>query len=255
MRVFTVPCWSDNFSFLVGAANQPDVVVVDPCDPKAVLQAVEAHQLRIRAILNTHHHRDHVGGNRAVLERFPGIEVHAHRSDFGRIPGQTRLLEDGDTFDLVGLHFRVLFVPGHTLGHIAYLTDGAAFVGDTLFGAGCGRLFEGTAEMLHQSLQKLAALPPETQLYFAHEYTAANLRFAKHVEPGNPAIDARLADLQALRAHGQWSTPSTLALELETNPFLRVAQPSIQSSVADRLGPRPGPADVFRALREAKDAF
>lgn len=255
MRVLTVPCWSDNFSYLAGAAGQRDVAAIDPCDPRAVLQVVEAHQLRVRAVLNTHHHRDHVGGNRALLERFPGIDVYAHRSDSGRIPGQTQLLDDGDVVEVAGLRFRVLFVPGHTLGHIAYLTDGAAFVGDTLFGAGCGRLSEGTPAQLHGSLQQLAALPPETKLYFAHEYTAANLRFAKHVEPDNPAVDARLAQVRAWREQGGLTTPTTVALELETNPFLRVRKATIQASVAKRLGPHPGPVDVFRALRRAKDAF
>ncbi len=254
MRVVTVPCRTDNFTYLVGADGTSDIAIVDPCDAAPVLAAVKTNALRVVAILNTHHHGDHVGGNRAVLDTFPGIPVYAHTSDQGRIPGLTHPLEDGDELSAAGLHFRVLFVPGHTNGHIAYVTDGAAFVGDTLFGGGCGRLFEGTPQMMNHSLNdKLARLPDATNVYFAHEYTASNLRFARSVEPNNAMLLKRIDDVALARSNGQWTTPSTIGLEKATNPFLRVDQ----AEIADHVGLGPGsPRDaVFAALRRTKDHF
>jgi hydroxyacylglutathione hydrolase len=254
MQVITVPCRRDNFTFLVGLPGRPEVAVVDPCEPDPVLDSVRAHGLRVVAILNTHHHGDHVGGNERVCSEFPGIDVYAHSSDHGRIPGQTVLLEEGDSVAVAGLSFEVLFVPGHTRGHIAYVTDGAAFVGDTLFGAGCGRLFEGTAQQLYESLNfKLARLPDRTRVYFAHEYTASNLRFAAHVEPDNAEIAKRQSEVAQRRAAGEWTTPSELGLEKQTNPFLRLDVRQVRSHVGlDESAP---PERVFAALRAEKDKF
>lgn len=254
MRVVTVPCRTDNFTYLVGAAETTDVAVVDPCEPEPVLAAVRSAGLRVVAILNTHHHNDHIGGNRAVLNEFPGIPVYAHVSDRGRIPGQTHYLQDGDRLEAAGIRYSVLFIPGHTTGHIGYVTDGAVFVGDTLFGGGCGRLFEGTPEQMNVSLnEKLAKLPEETEVYFAHEYTATNLRFALTVDPDNPALARRIEAVKALRAAGRWTTPSTIGQEKATNPFLRVTYPALVQSA--RLPPSATPADVFGALRRARDRF
>ncbi|HEX2736457.1 MAG TPA: hydroxyacylglutathione hydrolase [Polyangiaceae bacterium] len=255
MRVVIVPCLKDNFTYLVGAGGL-DVAVVDPCDPVPVLAAADREGLRISAILNTHHHADHVGGNKRILERFAGIPVYAHRSDAARIPGMTHAVDEGDEVVAAGLRYRVLFVPGHTSGHIAYVTDGAAFVGDTLFGAGCGRLFEGTPEMMNDSLNaKLARLPPETRVYFAHEYTANNLRFAEHVEPGNPAVQARSKAVAVARERGEWTTPSTIALERATNPFMRVDAPEIVARYRPEFTHEPTAAEIFAKLRSAKDHF
>jgi hydroxyacylglutathione hydrolase len=253
-----IPCLSDNFSFLVGksVADGSDVAVVDPCDPAPILAEIRRRGLRLVAILNTHQHADHVGGNRALLEEFPGIGVYAHYSDRGRIPGQTHFVHEGDELHAAGLTFRVLFVPGHTSGHIAYVTAGSVFAGDTLFGGGCGRLFEGTPEAMNQSLnEKLARLPDDTLVYFAHEYTQNNLRFALSVEPENSALQARAAKVKAQRANGEWTVPTTIGEERRTNPFLRVQEPAIVARFRDALGGEPTPDAMFAALRSAKDTF
>jgi len=188
--------------------------------------------VRLAAIWLTHHHWDHVGGVDALVAEHPGIEVVAHTSDLTRSPKVTREVDEDDTVEFAGLRARIIHNPGHTLGAISYVVDGCVFTGDTLFGAGCGRVFEGTPEMMHASLQKLAALPPDTRVYFGHEYTAANLRFAASEHPGDAAIAARAAALKTP------STPSTIAEERATNPFLRVAG-----------------ADEFAGVRARKDVY
>jgi hydroxyacylglutathione hydrolase len=255
VHVQIIPCLTDNYSYLAGANATGDVVAVDPCDPEVVLRAVLESGRRLVAIFNTHHHSDHVGGNLALLAAFPGIPVYAHREDRGRIPGQTHEVEEGQELTAAGLNFRVLFIPGHTRAHIAYVTDGAAFVGDTVFGAGCGRMFEGTPEVMHASLQKIAALPGDTRLYFAHEYTASNLRFAAHVEPTNLAIATRTADVALVRQAGGYTTPSNVALEQATNPFLRVNEHSVRKHFESETGADAPPWAVFGAVRRAKDHF
>jgi hydroxyacylglutathione hydrolase len=191
---------------------------------------IEREGVTLSAIWLTHHHWDHVGGVDDLAT--PGIEVIAHDSDRHRLAKVTRGVAEGDTVKLGNLTARIIHNPGHTLGAISYVIEGCAFTGDTLFGAGCGRVFEGTMEMMHDSLQKLAALPPETRVYFGHEYTASNLKFAAHVEPGNTEIAARA------NAVASPSTPSTIALELATNPFVRARD-----------------AAEFAARRTAKDTF
>jgi len=253
-QVWTIPCRTDNYVYIVGTDGARQVAVVDPCDAPPVIETLEREGLEPVAILNTHHHGDHVGGNLELLERYPGLEVYAHHSDEGRIPGQTQRVDDGHELTVAGLHFRVLFVPGHTRGHIAYIGEHVGFVGDTLFGAGCGRLFEGTPAQMNHSLNvKLSAISDTIALYFAHEYTAANLRFASHVEPVNLDIQERAARTAELRALGEFTTPTTLALERRTNPFLRVHIADVKRSVGAPDGASTD--EVFRLLRLAKDQF
>jgi hydroxyacylglutathione hydrolase len=267
MHVEIVPCLRDNYTYVVSSEAAPGLLVVDPCEPVAVLAAVERRAQPVVAILNTHHHADHVGGNREILAKFPACRVYAHDSDRGRIPGQSDFLNEGDELTLLGLQFTVWYIPGHTRGHIAYIADGgvdaaqrfakppSAFVGDTLFGAGCGRVLEGTAEQLYDSVQRIGGLTDETRLYFAHEYTESNLRFAAVVEPGNEALVARVREVSALRAQGYITTPSNVGLERRTNPFLRAHEPAIGARYTDHSGAPLPPAQVFARLRAEKDTF
>lgn len=254
MRVVSIPCRTDNYSYLVGLDGSTAVAVVDPCDTKPILDALATSGLELVGILNTHHHGDHVGGNLGLLARFPNIPVYAHVSDRGRIPGQTEDVDEGSQVTVAGLTFRTIFIPGHTRGHVAYISEGYAFVGDTMFGAGCGRLFEGTAAQLNHSLNhKLVHLPGDTRVYFAHEYTASNLRFAHAMEPDNQEISARIRLTTEVRSAGGFTSPTTIAVEKETNPFLRIAEPAIRA----RLGfsANANEDEVFAALRLAKDQF
>jgi hydroxyacylglutathione hydrolase len=228
MRVISVPVLKDNFSYLV--IDGTYAAVVDPGECPPIEAALQIEGVTLAAIWLTHHHWDHVGGVDGLAK--PGVKIIAHESDASRAPRVTHQVADGDVIELGSLKATIIHNPGHTLGAISYAVGGAVFTGDTLFGAGCGRVFEGTMEMMHGSLQKLAALPPETRVYFGHEYTASNLRFAAHVEPTNKDIEARANALPSP------STPSTIALELATNPFLRVAD-----------------AAEFAARRTAKDTF
>lgn len=229
MRILSVPVLADNYSYLV--IDGTYAAVIDPGECGPIEAVLRTEGITLQAIWLTHHHWDHVGGVKELAK--PGIEVIAHEHDRERAPCVTRTVEDGATVELGSLRATIIHNPGHTLGAITYVVDGAAFTGDTLFGAGCGRVFEGTMEMMHDSLQKLAALPPDTRVYFGHEYTAANLRFAAHVEPDNVEIAARQ---KALRTP---STPSTIALERATNPFLRAKD-------ARELAERRTAKDTFR---------
>jgi hydroxyacylglutathione hydrolase len=256
MQVTEVPCLKDNYAYLIHRAGSQDALVVDPSEAGPVIDALERAGLRLCGVLNTHHHFDHVGGNEALLSKFGQVPVFGHASDRGRIPVQSVFLEHEGEFDAAGIHFRVLHIPGHTLGAIAYSAEGAVFTGDTLFAAGCGRLFEGTPQMMYESLNvKLGALPDDTRVYFGHEYTANNLKFAQYVEPHNAAVAAKAARVAELRAQGRPSTPSTLREERETNPFMRCGSDEIQGRVAERLGGDRSPIAVLAAVRAAKDAF
>ena len=255
MRVIPVPCLSDNYAYLVARSGAHEAVVVDPSDAEPVIAALDREGLSLVAILNTHHHFDHVGGNAALVERFGaggvGLPVFAHASDKGRVPHQTMFVEEGQSFAIAGLSFRPLHVPGHTLGAVAYCVDDAVFTGDTLFVAGCGRLFEGTPEQMHTSLSgKLVKLPPETRVYCGHEYTAANLRFAASLEPENPTIAAKIAATAAARGRDEPTVPSTIGDELAVNPFLRCREPALRARF-----PEPTDVLVFAAVRHAKDSF
>ncbi len=266
MTVIPVPAFNDNYIWLIRRGD--DVVVVDPGDAVPVEAALADRGLTLRAILLTHHHADHVGGVPALLAARAGqaIDVHGPRND--GIPTVTHPLVEGDRFsiDVIGLRFDVLDVPGHTRGHIAFVardiatagfgTAAMLFCGDTLFAAGCGRLFEGTAAQMHASLTKLAALPSSTTVYGAHEYTLSNLRFARAVEPHSAALAARIVDAEAMRSRGEPTLPSTIALERATNPFLRVDQPDVRRAAdAQQAGASSSPVATFAALRTWKDHY
>jgi hydroxyacylglutathione hydrolase len=260
--VLTVPAFQDNYLWLIH--DGVHAAVVDPGDGEPILEALRANGLTLTAILLTHHHADHIGGVPRLLEH-ADVPVFGPRGD--GIRAVTHPLSEGDRITLPGLElaFSVLDVPGHTLGHIAYVradADGSVgehwlFCGDTLFGAGCGRLFEGTPAQMAASLAKLAALPDDTLVYCAHEYTLSNLRFAEAVEPGNRALQMRIAaDSQARGTHLP-TIPSTIAIEKATNPFLRYREPAIVDSLvaAGRLSAGAAPIDAFAALREWKNVF
>lgn len=221
-EIVAVPAFSDNYLWLLHDADSGRTAVVDPGDGAAVLAEAERRGWTVDTVLNTHWHPDHTGGNLAVKQA-TGATIYGPAAERDRIPGLDLALGEGDRVTLGELAAEVWAVPGHTLGHIAYVfrDAGFAFVGDTLFAMGCGRLFEGTAGQMHESLQRLAALPDDMKLYCGHEYTLANARFAIHAEPGNRAIAERLERVAAMRAAGEVTLPTTVAEERATNPFVR----------------------------------
>ena len=254
LNIRPLPAFEDNYIWLLTRPGGADAAVVDPGDEDPVLETLDREGLTLTAILITHKHGDHTGGVRELRDRYPGARVYGPAGE--AIATLTDPLRDGDTLDLgiAGARFSVLEVPGHTEGHLAYYGGGVLFCGDTLFAGGCGRVFSGTHEQLHHSLQRIAALPPETLLYCAHEYTEANLGFASWVEPDSPAVRRRVAETRALRAAGKPTVPSTLAQELETNPFLRGDQPEVAAAAERFAGRRLDTgAEIFRAIRTWKD--
>lgn len=249
--VTPVPCLSDNYAYLVHERGSQDALVVDASEAAPVRAALEAHGLVPRAILSTHHHWDHVGGNVELAAAFPGLLVFGSEHDRERIPGLTRTLRHGEGFSVKGVSGRALLVPGHTLGATAFVIDDAVFTGDTLFIAGCGRLFEGDAAMMARSLcDELASLPDETRVYCGHEYTLSNAKFAKSVDADNAAVLALIARAEAARAANLPTVPSTIREERAHNPFMRVADEAWRAAMGatDR-------AEAFARIRKAKDVF
>jgi hydroxyacylglutathione hydrolase len=220
LEIVPVPAFTDNYLWLVHDPASGETAVVDPGDSAPVLAEAERRGWKITQLWNTHWHPDHTGGNLAIRQA-TGARISGPASE--NIPGRDVALAEGDSVRLGDHVGRVVNVPGHTLGHIALVfdSDRVAFVGDTLFAMGCGRLFEGTPQQMFDSLSRLAALPPDTRLYCAHEYTLSNARFAAHAEPGNASIADRLARVAAMREAGEITLPTTVAEELETNPFVR----------------------------------
>ncbi|WP_020652055.1 hydroxyacylglutathione hydrolase [Massilia niastensis] len=258
LAVLTIPAFQDNYLWLIH--DGVHAAVVDPGDAQPIRDALAAHGLTLTAILLTHHHADHIGGVGALLAD-AAVPVYGPRHD--NIAGLTEMLGEGDRVRVPGLdlELEVLDVPGHTRGHIAYVRRARGanwlFCGDTLFGAGCGRLFEGTPAQMTASLAKLAALPDDTLVYCAHEYTISNLRFAQAVEPDNQAVEARMRDASAKRGTRLPTVPSTIGLEKGSNPFLRYTEPGIVHSLvaAGRLADGATPVEAFAALREWKNVF
>lgn len=259
LAITPIPAFKDNYIWLLRSATVPEnnsAIVVDPGDAIAVFNAMKHHNLQLSAMLITHHHYDHINGIEALLERYPDAKVYGpHNSPVTLI---TNPLKDQDTFELpnnLGI-CSVLGTPGHTLDHICYHIDNHLFCGDTLFSAGCGRLFEGAPEQMMASLNKLASLPTNTYIYPAHEYTLANLRFALDVETDNTAIHERFNEAQQLRNTNVPTLPSTLQLELATNPFLRCKISGIHTRVEQHTQRKlSSELEVFTSLRLWKDSY
>jgi len=255
MRIVQIPLLRDNYAYLIVCEKTLEAAIVDPSEGGPVLSKVAEEEVKLKAILNTHHHRDHTGGNSGLLERLP-LEVYGYRTDKGRIPGLTHPLDEGGEFRIGELRATVLFIPGHTKGHIAYLFENRLFCGDTLFVAGCGRLFEGTAEQMHTSLNKLQDLPANTLVYCGHEYTEKNLQFALTLEPNNRKLTEKMQKVRSLRAKGISTIPSTIGEERETNPFLRWDSKEIQENLKSSFpNLSSDPVSVFARIRELKDRF
>ena len=253
MRLTALPAFEDNYIWAL-ADDEGNAVFVDPGDAAPVLAASELG-LWPAGVLITHHHPDHAGGVRALRQRWPTLPVFAPEDP--RIADVAERVGDGARFNLNGWEFHVLAVPGHTRSHIAFHgAEGHLFCGDTLFSLGCGRLFEGTPSQMLASLDRLASLPGDTAVCCGHEYTLANAAFARAVDPANDALRRRTEEAQAMRNAGRPTLPSTLAMELATNPFLRVEAPAIRAAVAGRLGRQPvDRVETFAELRRWKDGF
>lgn len=255
LEIRPIPAFDDNYIWLLTEPSAAGAVVVDPGDAEPVIETLRAEGLALTAVLVTHHHGDHVGGLAELQEVWPEIAILGPRDP--RIRRLTEQLGEGDLVHPGGLAagFRVLEVPGHTATHIAYLGEGALFCGDTLFAGGCGRVFDGTFEQLAHSLGRIADLDPDTRCYCAHEYTLANLGFARWVEPESPSLAERERHDRRTQEAGRPTVPSTLALELATNPFLRTGEPEVIAAAEGFAGrPLQGHAEVFTALRQWKDS-
>jgi hydroxyacylglutathione hydrolase len=251
LQIHQFPCLSDNYGFLVHDADSGETACIDTPDAEAYLREAAARGWTITQIWNTHWHPDHAGGNEAI-KAATGCTVIAPEDDAGKIAAVDRTVAQGDRVTLGSHTAEVIDVGGHTMGHCAYHLSQAAvaFVGDALFPLGCGRMFEGTPGQFWASLSRLKALPPATVLYSAHEYTQSNARFALHADPQNPALASYAAKVDARRAQGEWTVPTTLELELAANPFLRADMPEM----AARWGGSSA-EETFAALRTAKDTF
>ncbi|HLI12250.1 MAG TPA: hydroxyacylglutathione hydrolase [Alphaproteobacteria bacterium] len=253
LEIDLVPCLKDNYAYLLRDPATEATGVVDPSEAEPVLRALDRRGWRLTYILNTHHHPDHTGGNRALKAKTGAIVV-GPKPDRARIPEIDVALDDGERYRLGEAEAEVIFIPGHTRGHIAFwfAASRALFCGDTLFAMGCGRLFEGTPQQMWTSLGRLRMLPPETRVYCGHEYTQANARFALTVEPANDALRRRAAAVDAARSRGQPTIPSTIGEERATNPFLRADE----RSLAENLGlAGADPVAVFAEVRRRKDHF
>jgi len=259
MRIVSIPCLSDNYAYLVVCETTNHAAVVDPSEHEPVLAAAQREGVELKAIWNTHHHFDHTGGNKGLLDKHPELEVVGHSSDKGRIPGQTNFAEEGDSVSIgEQVTASIIFNPGHTTGAISFHVADypAVFTGDTLFGAGCGRLFEGSPAQMHESMRKLRALADDTKVFCGHEYTASNLRFAAAVEPNNQALAERRKKVDELRAADKFTVPFTIAEERATNPFMRSAEPTVLAAAKENEPPKDdGPVEVLAAIRRWKDRF
>lgn len=258
MPIVTVAQLSDNYAYLVIDDGGKDCAVVDCAEPDKVIAAAKSHGAKIVAVLTTHWHGDHCGGNNEIASKVAGLKVYGASAEGGRIPALTNPVADGDRIRIGALEGRVIGIPAHTNGHVAYYfpTLGAVFTGDTMFVGGCGRVFEGKAAMMVASLKKLAALPDSTQVYCGHEYTEKNLRFALTLEPGNRALAKKHQWSLETRAKKKITVPSTIGDEKQTNPFLRADSLELRANLKQRdPSVKDDPIAIFAKLRELKDHF
>lgn len=253
LTLIPLPAFEDNYIWVLH--DEQHAIAVDPGDPAPLIAYLDARKLALTALFITHHHRDHTGGNTRLRQRY---DCAIYAPDNPRIPAATHVLHDGDAIEIdhPPLQFRILATPGHTLDHISYLGHDTLFCGDTVFGCGCGKLFEGTPAMMASSLDRILSLPDATRVCCAHEYTLSNIEFAKTIDGQNAALLERESLDRRARAAGRPTLPSTLGLEKATNPFLRFHDPDMLALAARYLNrPDPAPAEVFGAIRAAKDAW
>jgi len=242
MHVAILRAFTDNYIFMIENDRSTETAVVDPGDAAPVQEYIRLSGRRLSAILNTHHHSDHVGGNRELLKRFPGIRVLGGAGDRGRIPGQTEFLSDGDQVAILETRMHVLEVPGHTRAHVAYFfadaqdSGGDLFSGDTVFGGTVGNLFEGTPDVMFQSIRRIRELPPRTRIWCAHEYTLQYVREAAEIDPANDRLAGRLKKLKAAARSGEPTVPLLLEEECATNPFFRWDDPALTAQLATQPG-------------------
>lgn len=253
LKLVQIPVLSDNYAYLLHDPDTGETISVDSPDANAITAELERRGWQLHAIWNTHHHWDHAGGNAALKDRWH-CEIIAPQGDSKFIKSADRWVNDGDVLDFAGREVRVLHTPGHTMGHVCYVlpAEKIAFVGDTLFNMGCGRMFEGQPSDFWPSLCKLKALPKDTHVYCAHEYTLSNLAFALSVDPDNESLSRRGREMKSLRDQGKATVPFQLADDLATNPFLRADDPELAAQIGM---PGADPQDVFAHLRAAKDSF
>lgn len=258
MKIITIPVLSDNYAYLVIDEATNEAGVVDPSEAGPVADAVKREGVNFTTIINTHHHWDHVGGNKELVQEYPDLRVYGHKRDETRTPCISHMVDEGDTVSIGNLEGRFLFIPCHTSGHVAvhFVAEKVAFTGDTLFVAGCGRLFEGTAADMHNNMLKLSALPEDTRIYPGHEYTISNLEFALTLEPNNAAIQAKLHWAQEARAKNQPTIPSTVAEEKTINPFIRVDSQELRATITKQFPSlRLDDVTVLERTRYLKDNF
>lgn len=258
MNIIPISCGFDNYAYIVVSEMGNEAIIIDPAEAYPIMVGLEKLQLVPKAMFCTHHHNDHIGGIADLLDEFAGLPVWTHKSDKNRVTGNTDVTEDGQLITQSGLEIKVLHTPGHTDGSVCYLIGNHLFTGDTLFGAGCGRIFEGTARQMFTSLQRFATIERANSIHvwFGHEYTVANLKFACYVDPNNDKVQNRYLDAQQQRLRGMFTTGTTLSLEQVTNPFLRCndAKMIAELHTASHCF-TDDPVVVFRTLREMKDNF
>jgi hydroxyacylglutathione hydrolase len=258
MAIFIVPQLSDNLAYLVVDDQSRKAGIVDCAEADKVIAAAKEHRVELVAVLTTHWHPDHSGGNQEIAAKVPALKVYGASAEGGRIPALTDPVADGDVVRIGALAARVIGIPAHTNGHVAYYFPvlGAVFTGDTMFIGGCGRVFEGNAQNMVESLGKLAALPDATKVYCGHEYTEKNLRFALTLEPNNQALREKYEWAKKMRAEGNWTVPSTIGDEKRINPFLRTASPELRASLRKvDASLHDDPIAIFAKARELKDRF
>ena len=253
INIEPIKAFNDNYIWL--ATTNEGSIVIDPGEAHKTIKYLKGNDLNLEAILITHHHFDHTGGIEDML-KFRNVDVYG---PVNNIPSINKQLRDGDLFSVIGIDFKIIEIPGHTLDHIAFFSENngnpVLFCGDTLFSSGCGRVFEGTFEQMHKSILKLKSLPANTKIYSGHEYTQSNLKFAMEVEPLNQKLISRYNDVQDLLNKGIPTLPTTLELELEVNPFLRCHTREVQNSVVKQFNTSNHEDEIFKALRQWKDNF